>query len=139
MPKKDGRGRPSKFTQAVRDKILEAIRWGNYRPVAAAYAGIGHRTLNTWLAQGAKEESGAYFTFRQDLLAAENEAEINAVKAVLQDPDVKHKQWFLERKFPERWGKDRDLLRELCKRIRDLEAKSGVSAGSETTSSDATA
>ena len=61
-------GRPSKFTEEARRKILWALRLGNYRIAAAEYAGVADRTLCTWLAKGRDEEEGLYADFYRDVL-----------------------------------------------------------------------
>lgn len=95
--------RPTKLTPQVQERILEAVRAGNFREVAAHYAGVGAQTLSRWM--GRQREP--YASFRQALLDAEAHAEIRAValilKAAAEDP--KHAEWWLERKFPERWGR----------------------------------
>ena len=45
-------GRPSKLTPEVQEKIVTAIRAGNYAQVAAVYAGIGERTFYRWMELG---------------------------------------------------------------------------------------
>lgn len=45
-------GRPSLFTDDRRQRVVDAVRVGNYLKVAAAWAGVGERTLMTWLARG---------------------------------------------------------------------------------------
>ena len=95
-------GRPTKYTPEIAQKICDAIRGGNYREVAAAWAGVPERTFYDWL----KQRQG----FSQMVKEAEQAAEIRCValvmKAAAEDP--KHAQWWLERKCHERWGrKDR--------------------------------
>ncbi|MEM7481072.1 MAG: hypothetical protein AAF481_07840 [Acidobacteriota bacterium] len=104
-------GRRSKLTPEVQEKVVSAIRAGNYAAVAAAYAGIGESTFYAWLAKGREAKSGAYREFLEAVKRAESEAEVRAV-AIVQ----KHMEdnWaagmtFLERKFPQRWGR-RDRL-----------------------------
>ena len=99
-------GRPTKLTPEVQAKIVLAISGGNYRQVAAEWAGIPPDTLAHWM--GRHREP--YLSFRHAVLEAEKMAEIGAValimKAAKEDP--KHAEWWLERKFHERWGrKDR--------------------------------
>ena len=53
-PRKRG-GRPSIIEPAVVEAIVRTVRLGNYRDTAAVYAGIGKRTLYTWLARGRAE------------------------------------------------------------------------------------
>ncbi len=98
-------GRPSKFTEEARRKILWALRLGNYRIAAAEYAGVADRTLCTWLAKGRDEEEGLYADFYRDVLEAERAAEVRALGVIQQaaQRDWKAAAWFLERKFPDRY------------------------------------
>ncbi len=98
-------GRPSRFTEETRKKILWALRLGNFRKIAARYAGISKRTLCDWIYKGAEAESGEYAGFCNDVLEAEQAAEIRALGVIQQaaNRDWKAAAWFLERKFPERY------------------------------------
>ncbi len=98
-------GRPSKFTPEVRQKILWALRLGNYRRPAAEYAGISERTLGDWLMRGRDAESGPYADFYAEVLEAERAAEVRALGVIQQAAkrDWKAAAWFLERKHPERF------------------------------------
>jgi transposase len=104
------RGRPLTLTPELRDRICATVSAGNYRQVAAQYHGVPLRTFHRWCQMGRKAKSGAYFDFWHALLKAERDAEIVAVKRVIDASaeDAKHMEWWLERKFPGRWGrKDR--------------------------------
>lgn len=103
-------GRPSALTPEVQAKVVSAIQGGNYRCAAARWAGVSMRTFSEWLKRGAAAKSGPHRDFLLAVQEAESQAEIRAValvmKAAAEDP--KHAQWWLERKFPQRWGrKDR--------------------------------
>jgi len=52
--------RPEKLTPEVQQKIVDAIRLGNYIETAAAYAGISKSTLYDWLKKGGRARSGKY-------------------------------------------------------------------------------
>lgn len=104
-------GRRTKLTPEIQEKIVSAIRAGNYANVAAEYAGIGERTFYRWLERGREANRGIYWHFWQAVKKAEREAEVRAV-AIIQ----KHMEgnWqaamtYLERKFPQRWSR-RDRL-----------------------------
>lgn len=100
--KKRGVGRPTKFTPETRQKVLTAIKAGNFREVAAGYAGISPATLRSWLARDPE--------FLAAVTQAEQEAEIRmvAIVAAAAAKDAKHAEWWLERKVHHRWGrKDR--------------------------------
>jgi len=107
-------GRPTKLTPEVADKICQAIAGGNYREVAAAWAGIGERTLREWMQRGESPRS-RYHDFRRRVLEAEQAAEIRAVGLIMAKAatDPVHAQWWLQRKHPERWGRKDRLQAEI--------------------------
>lgn len=107
---KRGRGRPCQLTPEITAKVVQAISGGNYRQVAAQWAGVSARTFHEWVAKGKRQSSGIYVDFLQAILEAERAAEIRMValvmKAAAEDP--RHAEWWLERKCHDRWGrKDR--------------------------------
>jgi hypothetical protein len=111
-------GRPSKLTPEVRERILQAVRGGNFRDVAAQWAGIAPETLSRWLVR----PESTYVAFRQALIEAEQQAEIRAVALILKaaETDPRNAQWWLERKFPERWGRRERVDVELYIRTRAM-------------------
>lgn len=103
-------GRPSKLTPELQARIVQAINGGNFRCVAAEWAGVSAKSMRAWMAKGAKERSGVHKEFRAAILEAERAAEIRMVALVMKAAadDPKHAEWWLERKCHERWGrKDR--------------------------------
>jgi hypothetical protein len=111
---KRGRGRPCQLTPEITAKVVQAISGGNYRQVAAQWAGVSARTFHEWVAKGKRQSSGIYVDFLQAILEAERAAEIRMValvmKAAAEDP--RHAEWWLERKRPARWGRrDRHEVR----------------------------
>lgn len=129
----------------VADRIVEAIRAGNYVETAAALAGVDKTTFYDWLNTGAnavnktgkltvKEQHCIEFSHSVARAMAESEAEdvaglaalargITRVERVVVDergnelsrtvvaerilPDAKVLMWRLERRFGERWGRNR--------------------------------
>lgn len=100
-------GRPTKLTPELQASVCGIIEAGNYRCVAAEAVGLGERTLADWMKRGEDEPDSIYGDFRREVLEAEASAERRmveiVVKAAAEDP--KHAQWYLERKFPERWAR----------------------------------
>lgn len=97
-------GRRTKLTPERSQKIVDAIRAGNYREVAAQWGGIDIATFCRWMI----DPREPYRAFREAVIAAECEAEVRAVAELQRTDDPKHREWWLERKFYERWGrKDR--------------------------------
>ena len=115
--KKTG-GRKTKLTPEVQERIVSAIRAGNYANVAAEYAGIGETTFYRWLQEGREAESGIYRDFREAVKTAEREAEVRAVAMVQKAMPY---NWtaamtYLERKHPGRWGRRDRVTMEMITR-----------------------
>lgn len=92
--------RPTKRTPEREARIFEALRVGNTRPTAAAYAGISERTLRYWAEQSA--------VFADALRAREAEAEMAATAAIwraAKEGDWHAAAWFLEHRYPDDWGR----------------------------------
>jgi hypothetical protein len=120
--KKKG-GRPTKLTPEITLNIAMSILEGNFRNVAAKRHGVGLRTLTRWLNLGKEYPDGVYGEFWRTIVEAEAEAELSCVAAIVRagkTEDPKHLQWWLERKFPERWGRYRGELAELKKELAEL-------------------
>jgi hypothetical protein len=102
-----GRGRPLKLTPEVQKKLLDAIRAGNYYEPACAFAGVDYSTFRRWMRVGEKARKGRFRDFYQEVKKAEAEAE---ARMVLQWQKQMPGNWpairdFLERRYPERWGR----------------------------------
>src|SRR5215210_1187725 len=106
-------GRPSKLTHAVQETIVTAIQAGNYATVAAACAGIDPSTYHRWLERGdPKRKAKAdepYREFRAAVDQAKAEAEVRLVTqiAVAGEKHWGANAWLLARRFPKRWGTQR--------------------------------
>ena len=74
-PEKKKRGHPLTLTPEVAKKICDAIRAGNYRFVAAAWAGIPKRTFRRWCEKGKTARSGIYKDFWHLVQEAEKAAD----------------------------------------------------------------
>jgi hypothetical protein len=96
-------GRPTKLSAELQARLCEAIRSGNYRETAAQWAGVSPETLSRWM----HRKGARYDAFRRAVLEAERAAEIRAVALVMKAAadDPAHARWWLERKFPDRWGR----------------------------------
>ena len=97
--------RPTKLDTDIHNRIVEAIRSGNYAEPSSRSAGISLSTFYRWLARGEAEEQGPYRDFLEAVREAEATAEIAAV-AVLRDAmttDWRAAVSFLERRYGQRW------------------------------------
>lgn len=103
-----GPGRPTKWTESVRARIVEACRLGNYRKTAALSAGVSESTFHDWMAAGRRGEPGfAEFLEAVERAEAESETELAqwARRGAEMDPRIALE--FLGRRYPARWGKTR--------------------------------
>ena len=104
-------GRPSKLTPERQEKLVEAIQAGNYYTSACAYAEIAYSNFRQWMIKGEAEESGKYRDFHEAIKKAEAAAELRNV-GVIQQAGIDTWQaaaWWLERRYPDRWGKQERL------------------------------
>lgn len=100
------RGRPSKFSPEVAEKIVQFLRAGCYMQTAAEASGITRETLYDWLGKGARGRE-PFAQFQTDVLKASAEAEAVAVMQLTKaakDGDARWAAWMLERRFPRKYG-----------------------------------
>ena len=112
-------GRPSKLTPEVQERICSAIRAGNYYEAACAYAGIHYSTFRKWMQKGETAKSGKFREFFETIKKAEHEAE---VRMVAQWQKHMPENWqaiatFLERRFPDRWGRRMDVRQDIKQEV----------------------
>lgn len=109
--KAETRGRPSKLTDEVQARIVQALSGGNFRQVAASWAGVDARTLRVWMAAGRADPTSRHGIFVRAVVEAEKAAEIRAVALIMKaaSEDAKHAQWWLSHRHPGRWAEKRRL------------------------------
>lgn len=117
--------RQTKLTPEIQERIVLAVRAGNYLSVAARAAGIHEATLYRWLERG-RGPAGRepYRAFCEALKEAEAAAEVHAVALIRQQMP---QQWtaamtFLERRFPDRWRRRDTVYAEEAPALDPVEA-----------------
>jgi hypothetical protein len=103
-------GRQTKLTPEVQDRIVAALRAGNYQETAAVYGGISVKTFYEWMVRGESEEEKeqSFREFREAVEKAKAEAEVRDVTLIdkaAKDGSWQAAAWKLERKFPTKWGR----------------------------------
>lgn len=100
------KGRPTKLTPEVQDRLLAAIRAGNYLDTSAAHAGIHRDTLHAWMRDGANAKSPELQEFSDAVQKAIGDAESMHVAriAAASSKQWQAAAWWLERRYPDRWG-----------------------------------
>lgn len=94
--------------------LLERVRDGLPITAAAESCGVSPATVREWLRRGeGRDDRPAqepYATFATEVRAAEADLEREALECVQAAADRgtwRAAAWFLERRFPERWGRRR--------------------------------
>ena len=102
------KGRLTKLTAEVQQRICDALRTGNFLDTAAAYAGVEKTTLHAWLRRGRRASGGVYREFASAVDRALAQAEARDVALIAKAASEGSWQaaaWRLERRFSERWSR----------------------------------
>ncbi|HKE79025.1 MAG TPA: hypothetical protein VKB54_06940 [Solirubrobacteraceae bacterium] len=119
MPPRKRVGRPTALTPELAERLVELLRAGSHPDVACKVVGIGRRTYYRWLARGQSNRARdrPYADLRDRIGQARAEAEARAVAQIARAgaDDWRAAAWFLERGFPDRWGRpaERERLIEI--------------------------
>jgi len=99
--------RPSKLTPEVQERIVAAIRAGNFPEPAARSAGVSPATYYRWMRLGREEQAGPHRDLREAVRRAEGEAEVHAIAVIRKQMpgDWRAALAYLERRHAERWGR----------------------------------
>jgi transposase len=97
--------RPTKLSQEVTERVVQAVRAGNYAEAACQAAGISTSTYYRWMLRGAHEPASEFGGFREAVLRAEAEAEVHAVAIIRRamSDDWRAALAYLERRHASRW------------------------------------
>ena len=101
------KGRPTKFKEPIKNKIIDAIGVGSTYTMACNYAGISRNTLHQWMVKGENQTRGVYRTFYDDIKKAEAKGAVANLAVINNEAkrgNWKCSAWLLER----RWGYKRD-------------------------------
>jgi transposase len=105
-------GRPSLLTEERRADLTLALAEGVPARIAAASVGVSPRTVRHWLATSDLRERVAELRdTRSEHADAENEARLVLLILRAAQHDWRASAWWLERRYPERWGKPDPLPR----------------------------
>jgi hypothetical protein len=103
------KGRPTKLNEELTEKLCYYISQGNYFDTSCKLVGIDYSTFRAWIVKGEEDGKGRFFDFSEAIKRAEAEAEAKRVEMILKagglGGDWKANAWYLERKYPDRWGK----------------------------------
>jgi transposase len=114
-------GRPSKRTPEREARLLEALRAGNNRNAACHYAGITPETFSQW--------QHRFSEFSVAVQKAEADAQVRMVAQIAQSAHAGQwtaAAWWLERKFPDEWGRRDRIEITLRQQAEQLAAELGM-------------
>lgn len=100
--------RPSVLTDEAKDVILRMVGEGNYLKVACEAAGFCYHTLRYWreLSEKGSPQAETHADFFTSLKSVGAVAEGKALSEIRKgDSGWQGNAWFLERRYPQRWGK----------------------------------
>ena len=102
-------GRPTKFSPELGTRIIDLLRTGMYVETVSAAVGLHKDTLYRWLKRGARAKTGALREFSDAFQKAVIEQEQRALIGIQLHGKREWTAlaWFLERRFPDRWGRRR--------------------------------
>lgn len=116
--KKKNVGRPCLLDEKMHNTLVRLVAGGNYYSVACAACNISYDIFRLWMNEGrrlSKEyaddinsmpaDRAKYFRFFVAIKKAEAYVETNVVAKILVDKDWKAQMTYLERKYPDRWGR----------------------------------
>lgn len=99
--------RKMKLTKQLIDEAEKWIKAGNYNTTVCKYLGIHESTWYKWLQEGEHAKSGIKREFFERIKKAESHSEMRSVQMIQKAGEQSWQAlgWYLERKFPDRWGK----------------------------------
>ncbi len=105
------RGRPTKLTPKVQERICKAIRDGHHLDRACVFAGISYSTYREWMNHGEIDQQAGENTEFSDFLEAIKKADVDAEDRIIAFwRQAMPENWqaaaeFASRRWPTRWGR----------------------------------
>lgn len=136
-------GRPKDLTPEVIEDVRRILPTVLYLETVADYIGVTRFAIRLWIRRGKKEEKrlrranakpdpkeAIYLEFFNVFKKALAEGEISAIGVIKKASATQWQAgaWLAERRFYEHWGSERHLVRDLMKRVTELEAERLASA-----------
>jgi hypothetical protein len=109
---------------ALQQALCEAVRLGQRAGQAARALGLSRSTVRAWCRQGRRARRGKFRAFLTALEKAEAECaarRLERIRAAADKGTWQAAAWMLERRWPEAWSLQAKEIRELFRRVRELE------------------
>ena len=108
MTKKNKIGRPSKLTPKLRKQIVRLIIAGYFTDRTCDIVGINKSTNYDWMKRGKESKRrNKYKIFYNEVTQAHAISEAIALSIISKAAEIdwRASAWWLERRYPEKWGK----------------------------------
>jgi hypothetical protein len=105
MTRKIKRGRPTRLDSELTRKVCGLLSEGISIAASCDALGLAESNYHRWMAENAK--------FREQATRARANGKIALVRQILADKDWRAKAWYLERCWPDEFGKERPRRPEL--------------------------
>lgn len=117
-------GRKTKLTKDLMQEAERLLKLGVYTNVVCDYLGIHRSTWYRWIEDGEEAKIGLKREFCDMVVRAESHAEIRNLKIIqleAENGNWNAARWFLEHKFPKRWGnrQELNLTGEVTQKVRN--------------------
>ncbi len=102
---------PLRLTPDIQRFIIERLYQGHTRIAVCRVARLDERVVSGWITQGLKDKSGIYHDFAIACDKAVGDSEIQILRQIRESgkKDWRALAWIMERRWPERWGKQRAI------------------------------
>jgi hypothetical protein len=109
-----------KLTPDLQDRLIQALKAGNYIDPSCAYAGITRETFYQWLKAG-QNGNARFSDFSDAVTRAMAAAEIGSVAKIklAGEGDWRAAAWLLERRHPDRWANTQRIELMVKKQLED--------------------
>jgi len=117
-------GRKTKLNKEITIEVTKRIRAGNYIKVACEAVGISQTSYFDWLKKG-EQGIEQYAEFLGAIKKAEAEAQVNFVAIIASQAPTQWQAaaWWLERRFPDKWGrKEKIEIEKQQVSVKEIEA-----------------
>jgi transposase len=114
-------GRPVALTPEAHRAILDAVSAGATLKTAASCAQVGYRSLTRWVSLGRKGGPAECVALVADLEKATAQAIVEALTKIRgREQPWQAMAWWLERTYPELYGRENHRIRELERQVAEL-------------------
>lgn len=99
----------AELTPDIQDMLIAGLTAGHNCSAICRYMHIDERVVSGWKTRGDKDNSGLYHRFAVAYDKAIGDSEIKLLKRIKDAgaKDWRALAWIMERRWPERWGKNR--------------------------------